>query len=138
MHAAEFRIEKRTFEVDAETACAVGLILFEIVCGVDHFGCDVQHRFKRRRHHACDEAGRAHARVLGRRHRHGVTLIAIEEHVARAVGVNVDQARSDAAARGKRIIRGAVGAQDRRDATVLYDNAADGRCSVSDGEKSRT
>ena len=125
MHAAELRIEKRTFEVDAQTSRAARLVLFEIVCGVDDLGCHVQHRFEWRRHHAGDKSGRAHARILGRRDRHGIALVAIEEHVGGAVGVDVDQSGCDAAARGKRVIRRTVGGQNRGDASVFDGDPSD-------------
>jgi len=60
---------------------------------------------------------------MSRRDRHGVALIAIEECVGSAVGVNVDQSWRDTRSGGKRTIGGSVGSQNADDSS-LFDGYA--------------
>lgn len=109
MDSPELGIEKRTLEMHAQTACAARRVLFELIRRFDDLRCGVQHRFERSGHDARDETGRSHAGVLLRGNDDGVALIAIEEGIARAVGVNVDQAGSDIATARQCVVGWSVG-----------------------------
>ncbi len=102
--AAELRIEKRALEVNAETPRADRDVLLELMRRLDDLGRCVQHRFPRRRHDGGDEPGRAVRGIGGAGDGDRVSLIAIEQHVGGAVGVDVDQSRRDRAARRQRTI----------------------------------
>ena len=99
MDPPKLRIQERSFEMHAETARPDRCVLFELIGRLDDLRRRVKHRFPRSGHDARNEAGRAIARIRRAGDSDGVALIAVEEILARAVGVNVDQARRDAAAR---------------------------------------
>ncbi len=93
MHAAELRVEERSFEVDAEAPRADRIARFdELVRGFRDFGRGVHHRLPRRRHDPGDVARRALPRVRARCGDDGVALVAIEQHLVGAVRVYVDHA----------------------------------------------
>jgi len=96
MDAAELRIEKRSFEVHAQAARA-GIVarFLELIRRFGDLRRGVHHRFPRRGHHGGDVTGRTHARVRARRDVDRIALIAVEEHVFGAVGMDVDQARCE-------------------------------------------
>ena len=78
VHAAKFRIEERTFEVDAEAASARNGPFRELMRGLGNFVCSVQHRLPGSRHDRCDETRRTARGVRTRRDFDGVALIAVE------------------------------------------------------------
>lgn len=121
MDAPEFRIQKRAFKMNAQTARTDRRVFFEGVRGFDNFAGGVQHRFPRRGHDAGDKCGRALTRILQGRNRNGIPLIAIEEKFTGAVGVNVDQAGSDRRPFWERKIGGAIGWKNLGDASVVND-----------------
>ena len=127
--AAKFRIDERAFEVHAEAARAgVMAGFFELVRGFRDFIARVHHRFPRRGHHPGNVAGRAHAGVGARRDVDRVALIAVEQHVVGAVGVNVDQTGSDDRSGRRHEVARAVFGVDFGDAAVLDDDPSiDGR-----------
>ena len=135
MDATKLRVEKRPFEVHAETARAVRLVFLERVRGLDDLGSRVQHRLPRCGHDAGDEAGDADARVLARGDRHGIALISVEEVLAGAVGVNVDQAGCDDAARRKRNAGFAFSRKECVDTTFRDANTPEGRRTVADRDE---
>ena len=72
--------------------------------------------------------GRAHAGVGARRNVDRVPLIAVEQHVVGAVGVNVDQAGSDdRSGRRDEVARTVIGEQPRDAAVLDSDPAVNGR-----------
>ena len=120
VHATKFRIEERPLEVNAEAARAQRAGLFEIVRRFDDVRRRMQHGFVRRGHHRCDESGPAHLRVVLRGGRDGVAVIPIEQKLADPVGVHVDEARGDRAARRQRVVGRSTSREHALDSAVNH------------------
>ena len=137
--APEFRIEERSLEVNAEAPRA-GIVsrLLELVCRFRHFRGGVHHRFPGCRHDGSHVAGRAHARIRARGDVDGIALIAIEQHVVGAVGMNVDHARRDRRALGRNEVAWPVVGENLTDPAMFNgDPAVDGR-SITERDARRT
>jgi hypothetical protein len=108
MHAAELRVEERSLEVNAQATRATRQIFFELVRGLDDFSGGMQHRLPWSSHYSSDESGRALSRILDGGNRNGISLVAVEQKVARTIGVDVDESGCDMRARRKPEVRRSV------------------------------
>ena len=118
--APELRVEERPFEVHAEAARAVlGPGFLELVRRLGDLGAGVDHRFPGRGHDRGDKAGRAHPCVGARRDVDRIPLIAVEQRVLGAVGVDVDQSGGDDRIGRQRYVAWPLAEQDARNATAI-------------------
>ena len=138
MDAAELRVEERPLEVDAQTASALRrAVLFELVRRFGDLVRRVNHRLPRRRHHRGDEAAGPHRRVGARGDVDGVTLVSVEEQLARPVGVDVDEAGRDRRALGYAHVARPVGLEQAFDASGLDRDATSTNGSVAERNRGR-
>ncbi len=122
----------------AQATSAARQILFQLVRRFDDFARGMQHRFPRRRHDARDESRRALARIFQRSNGDCISLIAIEQELACAVGVNVDESRRDVNPRRNRNVGGAIRRQNFANAAMLDGNARVRRRTVAACKHRRT
>jgi hypothetical protein len=133
MDAPVFRIDERSFEMDAQALGADDLVAFEQgVRGLRDLAGRVQHRFPGRGHDRRDEARRALRGVGLRREFDRVALIAIEQDVAGAVRVDVDHPGGDRRPGGQREIAWAIPREDLRNAARVDREAAETERSVAE------
>jgi hypothetical protein len=138
VYPSELRVEERAFEVDAQAPRAGGFGRFdERVRGFGNLARGVQHRLPRCRHDGRDESRRALRGVRVRGDLDGVALIAIEQRVFGAVGMDVDHAGSDGRAGRESEVRGPAAFEHRSDTTVLDGEAAVARGAVTECEPRR-
>ena len=78
------------------------------------------------------------ARVLQRRDRNRIALIAVEEELAGAVRVDIDQAGRNAHASRQRKVDRPISREDLRNAAALDDEPSRGGRSVAEREPSRS
>ncbi len=119
MDSPKLRIQERPFKMNADAARADRRVFFELICGFNDLRRCVQHRFPGCSHHAGDEARRAVTCVRRAGDADRVALVAVEEILAGAVGMNVDQSGRDGAARRQRMIRRPVGREHSGNPPVL-------------------
>ncbi len=133
--AAELRIEKRPFEMNPEqraprtpcsSICCAASTISAAACSIDSNGAVMTPATK---------PVAPHARVFAGGDGDGVALIAIEQRVGSAVGVDVDQTGRDGRARGTATVPRSVGGKNGGDAAILDGQASEGRSPVADGDE---